>query len=188
MNWIRLHRRASVFVALTLVLPVFFYLKTVFGLLGLGVAYAGERGRIEPRIARLQGLLQNEAALVEQSRSATERLREVAFSAADDPSALAARLQADARQILAEAGMSVSNSQVLPLRQGERFDQIAVKLTVSGTLPSLDAGLSRIAAYRPQLLVESLDTFPAPVSRRGTAEDAQPLTAVMQLMVLRALP
>lgn len=188
MNWLRLHRQTAVFVALTLALPLFFYLKTVFGLFGLGVDYVGERGRIEPRVARLQGLLLNEAELVKQSELAVARLREVAFSAVDDPSALAAKLQADARQILAEAGMSVSNSQVMPLRQGERFDRVAVKLTVSGTISGLDAALIGIAAYRPQLLVESLDTFPAPASARRKGEDAQTLTAVMQLMVLRALP
>ncbi|EED31009.1 conserved hypothetical protein [gamma proteobacterium NOR5-3] len=172
------------FVGLTLVLPVFFYLKTLFGLVGLGFDYAADRGRIEPRVARLQGLIENEAQLTQQSQLAAARLREVAFPATEDPSALAARLQSDVRQILAEAGMSVSNSQVMPVRPGEEFDQVAVKLTVTGTLPGLDAALIGIAAYRPQLLVESLDTFPT----RAAAGPDQSLTAVMQLMVLRSLP
>ncbi|MFT4768628.1 MAG: general secretion pathway protein M [Glaciecola sp.] len=188
MNWIRLHRRAAVFVGLTLVLPVFFYFKTVFGLLGLGFDYAADRGRIEPRVARLQGLLDNETELTKQSQLAAVRLREVAFPSVEDPSALAARLQSDVRQILAEAGMSVSNSQVMPVRQGEHFDRVAVNLTVAGTLPGLDAALIGIAAYRPQLLVESLDTFPTRANTRAKDGDAQTLTAVMQLMVLRALP
>jgi len=183
-NWIRLHRRAALLVGLTLLLPVFFYVKTVFGLLGLGFDFAADRGRIEPRVARLQGLLENEAELTQQSQLAAARLREVAFPSTEDPSAMAARLQSDVRQILAEAGMSVSNSQVMPVRPGEQFDQVAVKLTVTGTLPGLDAALIGIAAYRPQLLVESLDTFPS----RASAGNAQSLTAVMQLMVLRALP
>lgn len=188
MNWIRLHRRTSLLVGLTLLLPALFYFKTVFTLVGIGIEYASDRGRIEPRVARLQGLLENEAELVQQSRLATERLREVAFPATDDPSALAAKLQADARQIFAESGLSVSNSQVMPVRQGEQFDQVAVKLTVVGTLSGLDAALIGIAAYRPQLLVESLDTFPAQASARSKAGATQSLTAVLQLMVLRALP
>ncbi|EAQ98317.1 type II secretion system protein GspM [Congregibacter litoralis] len=187
MNWIRLHRRTSLFVGITLILPVFFYLKTVFGLLGLGFEYAGDRGRIEPRVARLKGLLQNEAELVKQSQVAEKRLREMAFPATDDPSALAARLQADIRQILSEAGMSVSNSQVMPVRQGELFDQVAVKLTTAGSLSALDAALAGIAAYRPQLLIESLDTFPVRANARN-ADEEQSVTAVMQLMVLRVLP
>lgn len=185
MNWVRSHRRAGMLIALTLVLPVFFYLKTVFGLLGLGFDYAADRGRIEPRVARLQGLLENEAELTAQSELAAARLRDVAFPATEDSSALAARLQSDVRQVLAEAGMSVSNSQVMPVRPGEQFDRVAVKLTVTGTLPGLDAALIGIAAYRPQLLVESLDTFPA---RAAAGSPSQSLTAVMQLMVLRALP
>jgi general secretion pathway protein M len=182
-SWLLLHKRTSILIAATLLLPVFFYLKTFFGLLGLGFDYASERGRIEPRIARLQGLLDNEEALREQSAEAARQLRDVVFPSSEDPSALAASLQADVRQIFAEAGLSVSNSQVMPLREGEQFDQVAVKLTVTGGLASLDAALIGIAAYRPQLLVESLDTFPAR-TRRG-AEDEQSLSAVIQLMVLR---
>jgi general secretion pathway protein M len=185
-SWIRLHRRASILIALTLLLPVFFYLKTALGLLGLGFDYAGERSRVEPRIARLQGLLNNEEELREQSAVAAERLRDLVFPSTEDPSTLAATLQADVRQIFSEAGLSVSNSQVMPLREGDHFDRVAVKLTVSGGLSGLDAALIGVAAYRPQLLVESLDTFPAR-TRRGS-EDEQSLTAVIQLMVLRAIP
>ncbi|WOJ96525.1 type II secretion system protein GspM [Congregibacter brevis] len=188
MNWIRLHRRTALFVGLTLLLPAFFYLKTVFGLIGVGLEYAGDRGRIEPRVARLKGLLQNEAELAKQSQLAEGRLLEVAFPANEDPSALAARLQADIRQIMSEAGMSVSNSQVMPVRQGEYFDQVAVKLTTAGSLTALDAALIGIAAYRPQLLIESLDTFPARPNARKNSGDSQSVTAVMQLMVLRVLP
>ena len=188
MNWVRLHRRAALFVGLTLLLPVFLYLKTVIGLLGLGFEYAGDRGRIEPRVARLKGLMQNEAELARQRQLAEKRLREVAFPATDDSSALAARLQADIRQVLSEAGMSVSNSQVMPVREGEQFDRVAVKLTTAGSLAALDAALIGIAAYRPQLLVESLDTFPVRANARKNAAESQSVTAVMQLMVLRVLP
>lgn len=188
MNWIRSHRRSAVLVGLTLILPVFFYLKTVIGLTGLGFDYASDRARIEPRVARLKGLLRSETELVQQSQVAGARLREMAFPSTEDSSALAARLQADVRQLLSEAGMSVSNSQVMPVRQGELFDQVAVKLTMTGSLSALDAALIGIAAYRPQLLVESLDTFPAPNNARNEAGATQSLTAVMQLMVLRAIP
>lgn len=189
MNWLRLHRRSAALLGLTLLLPAFFYVKTLLGLLGLGFDYASERDRIEPRIARMQGLLEVEAQLREQSGLASRRLRDVVFPAEGDASALAASLQADVRQLVAESGLTVSNSQVMPVRQGETFDRVAVKLTVAGSLSALDAALIAVAAYQPELLVESLAVFPARASarRRGASQaQAQQLTAVMQLMVLRS--
>ena len=61
----------------------------------------------------------------------------------------------------------------MPVRQDEVFDRVAVKLTVSGSLGSLDAALRGIADARPRIVVESLDTFPerggAGVRLRGPA-------------------
>lgn len=193
MNWIRSHRRSAWLIGITLLIPAYFYLKTFAGLLQLGFDYAGERGRIEPRVARLQGLLDHEAALAEQSALAQERLRDLVFPADEDPSSLAATLQADVRQIFVESGFSVSNSQVLPLRQGDDFDRIAVKLTVNGPLAALDAALIGVAAYTPRLVVESMDSFPARApgrrqnGRKDNAPPQQTLSAVVQLMVLREL-
>lgn len=184
MNWISSHRRSAALVAITLFLPLFFYLKTVFGLANLGFAAAGERTRIEPRVARLQGLLDNADRLARQSAAAQSALADVVYAADQDASALAAALQADVRQVFSEAGLKVSNSQVMPSKEGEYFDRVSVKLTVTGSLPALDAALIGVAAYRPMLLVESIDAFPARAARRG-APSAQQLTAVVQLMVLK---
>lgn len=187
MNWIRSHRRSALLIGLTLLLPAYFYLKTVAGLLQLGFDYAGDRNRIEPRVARLQGLLDHADELQEQSALAEERLRDLVFSSDEDASSLAATLQADVRQIFAESGLSVSNSQVMPLREGDDFDRVAVKLTVKGPLAALDAALIGLTSYTPRIVVESMDTFPARAAGRRKAGEPAPqtLSAVMQLMVLR---
>ena len=187
MNWLRNHRRSAILIGITLLIPVYFYLSTLFGLLGLGMEYRADSNRLEPRLARLQGLLDVEADLTSQSAEALSVLSRQAYSADEDPSSLAATLQADVRQIFAEAGLSVANSQVLPVREGDRFDRVAVKLTVSGALPALDAALIGVAAHEPRMLVESIDAFPARAGGRN-AQKQQVLTAVVQLMVLRALP
>lgn len=189
MNWIRLHRRSALLLCLTLFLPLFIYFKTLLGLLGLGMEYVGERNRVEPRVARLQGLLAQESLLAEQSALADKQLHRLVFGADEAPSSLSARLQADVRQIFLEATLSVSNSQVMPLREGKPFDRVAVKLTANGSLAALDAALIGLAAYEPKLVIESMDTFPAVVSSRRAGEPGtQRLTVVMQLMVLRAVP
>lgn len=187
MSWLRNHRRSAVLIGLTLLIPLYFYLSTLFGLLGLAMDYRADANRLEPRLARLQGLLDIEADLTAQSSEALNVLRRQTYSPDEDPSALAATLQADVRQIFAEAGLSVTNSQVLPVRNGDRFDRVAVKLTVSGALPALDAALIGVAAHEPRMLVESIDAFPARTGGRD-AQEQQVLTAVVQLMVLRALP
>ena len=187
-EWVRHHRRSATLVGLTLLVPLFIYLSTLFSVIGLGLEYRGEKNRLEPRLARLEGLVVKEAELSERSQQATEAMRSVVYADGQDSSALAASLQAEVRQLFSEAGLSVSNSQVLPVRQGERFDRVAVKLTVSGSLPALDAAMIGIAAYQPRLLVESVDAFPARTGGRPRGEPPpQMLTAVIQVMALRAL-
>lgn len=104
MDWIRHHRRVATLVGLTLLIPMYFYMSTLFGVIGLGLEYRGEKNRLEPRLARLEGLLAKEPELTEQSRAAADALRSQVYADGRDPSALAAALQADVRQIFAEAG------------------------------------------------------------------------------------
>ena len=91
------------------------------------------------------------------------------------------------RQILVEAGLSVSNSQVLPVREEGVFDYIGLKLTVTGSVASLDAALAAIAAYRPLLLTESLDMWPNRTRGRKGEADQQTVSASLQLLSLRAV-
>jgi general secretion pathway protein M len=186
-SWWRAHRRSAVLVGVTLLLPLLILLRGLFGVVALATDYASERARIEPRIARLQGLMEREEALREASDAAQQELRAIAYAATQDATVLAASLQADVRQIMDDAGLSVSNSQVMPAREDQFFEQVAVKLTVSGSLEALDSALIGIAAFRPQLLVESLDAFPARQRERGKPAQ-QNVTMVLQLMALRQLP
>ena len=185
MSWFRQHRRSAVLVGLTVAVPVFLVLRSLIGLAAVGIEYASERGRVEPRLARLEGLLEKEELLTERSSEAARVLRQLAFPPEQDPTALAASLQAEIRQILDTAGLEVSNSQVMPARSEAMFDQVAVKLTVKGSLPAFNAALIGIAAYQPQLLVESLDLFPSRGQRRPDGQPDQSLTAVIQLLALR---
>jgi general secretion pathway protein M len=183
-SWLRLHRRTALLIALTLLVPLFLYLRLFFGVFSLAMDYSAERQRVAPRVARLEGLLAREALLVELRDEAKNALEDLVYSVADDTPTLAAALQADVRQVLTDAGLVITNSQVLPSRTDESFDRIAVKLTVSGSLPALDAALIGVAAMRPRLLVETLDVFPQRVTR-GANERGQTLGAVIQLFALR---
>jgi general secretion pathway protein M len=185
LNWFRVHRRSAVFVLLTLLIPALLLLRGLFGIASVGAAYASEASRIEPRLARLQGLLNEQALLAQRSEEAERLLRQVAYPAEQDATALAAALQADVRQLMDAAGMYVSNSQVLPVKQEDLFERVTVKLTVSGTTEAFSSALAALSAQRPQLLIEALDAFPERDGRRADESTAQVVKAVVQVFALR---
>ncbi|MFN2288647.1 MAG: type II secretion system protein GspM, partial [Chromatocurvus sp.] len=77
MNWLRSHRRSAIIVGVTLLLPLIVYLNMLFGLVGLGFEAQGRIDDLKPRIARLQGLIDNEAALRESAGQVDARLAEL---------------------------------------------------------------------------------------------------------------
>jgi hypothetical protein len=182
----RHHRRSAVLVAATLLVPVVLVLQSLFSLAAVGFEYAGERNRIEPRLARLQGLVDRQELIAQRSEDAVRMLSTLAYPAESDATALAAALQSDVRRIMDTAGLEVSNSQVMPVRRDDFFEQIPLKLTVKGSVTALNNALVDIAAFRPQLLVEAIDTFPTRGERRSDGQEAQQLTAVIQVFGLRA--
>lgn len=187
MSWLRLHQRSAWIIGLTLLLPTILYINTLLSLLGQRQDYQAEIDRLEPRVARLQGLIEFEDQLRSSAGEVDSRVLNLVYPAEDDRATVAAGLQKEMRQILVEAGLSVSNSQVLPVREEEMFDYIGVKLTVTGSLVGLDAALARIAAYMPLVIVESLDAWPQRITRRSEQSDKQVVNVTLQLLSLRAL-
>lgn len=189
MSWLKVHQRTAWICGLTLLLPVLLYLNAMLGLLNVHREAGAEIDRIEPRIARLQGLIDYEDQLREAAVVVDSQVIELVYPAAEDQATVSAELQTQVRDIFGKAGLSVSNSQVLPARAQGNFDYIGVKLTVNGSLPALDDALAGIAGYLPLVLVESLDVYPAraPRAPRGKeVSEQQMLTASLQLLSLRA--
>lgn len=193
MSWLRVHQRTAWICGLTLLLPALLYLAAMFGLLAMRQVSQGEIDRLEPRIARLQGLIAHEEELRDAAVAVDTRVLEVVYPASQDRTTVSATLQTNVRDIFAKAGLSVTNSLVMPVRERGNFDYIGVKLTVSGELAALDEALVGIAEYLPLLLVETIDVGPARVprvrasrDRKKTSVDQQLITASIQLLSLRA--
>ena len=188
MSWLRLHQRTAVICGITLLVPLVLYLNLLFGLWGARVSAQTEIDRVEPRIARLQGLIDNEGQLREAAALVDSQVLTLVYPAVDDQATVAANLQTQVRDIFSKAGLSVTNSQVLPAREQGNFDYIGVKLTVTGGLPALDEALAAIGTYMPLVLVESLDIYPARSrSKRDSGNAGQVITANLQLLSLRAV-
>ncbi len=183
MNWLLQRRRTAAFVGVTVAIVVVVILLVLLRLVAAAGAYSEEVDRLRPRIARLSGLEAIEGRLDEKVKSAERQLEDLVYPASGDPSALAATLQADIRRIFEEAGMDVSNSQVLPARSDDDFERISLKVTLRGGIEGLDASLRGLSALRPRLLVESMDAYPA----RGGNRSGQSVGAVIEIAALRAL-
>lgn len=185
MLWLRTHRRSAVLVALTLLIPAYVFFSVLGAALAARAGYEGQIGSIEPRLARMQGLIQKEtdiqASLAGVNTVVTDNIHPKSTAAAG----VAASLQAEARRILSDAGMEVTNSQVLPPRKRGAFDYVAVKVVARGTLEQLDEGLAELGSFRPVVFVESVDAFPSR-RRRRNEDETQSLTVSMQLLSLRS--
>lgn len=186
MSWILSHRRSAWICGLTLLVPLLLYFNMLFGLLDIGQSYKSEIDNLIPRISRLRGLVEVESQLRDTSARSSGALEKLVYPASGDRTTVSAALQTNVRQILSDAGLRVSNSQVLEIREKENFDYISIRVTVEGDLSGMDAALTGIARFRPLLLVESLDLSPVRSGRRGN-EKGQIIKATMQLLSLRAV-
>ena len=186
MMWLRSHRRSAWICGLTLLVPFLLYANTLLGLWDVRQGYKADIDRLVPRIARQNGLIGYEDELQKSSDTGSKKIGELAYPASTDAATVSATLQTSIRQIFSDAGLSVSNSQVLPARAKEHFDYISVKLTVQGELSALDAALTEIAQFKPLLLVESLEMRTDKSGRRNEAPK-QIVIASVQLLSLRAV-
>ena len=185
MSWLRSHRRSAWICGFTLLVPLLLYLNAFLGLWGMRHDYQSDIDYQQPRIARLRGLIGHEKQLRAAATDANREMVKLVYPATGDRATVAAALQTSVRQILMDAGLSINNSQVLPVREEGDFDYIGIRLTVAGDLAGLDTALGGIARYTPLLLVESLEVSPGRV-RRGDAQ-SQTISATLHVLSLRAI-
>jgi general secretion pathway protein M len=186
-NWIRTNKRSALIVGLTFLVPAILFLDGLFGLIAVRQAYQGDVENLERRISRLQGLVAVEDALRESTARVDTQVQGLFYPVSADQAEVSATLQTDVRRTLVESGLSVKNSQVLPVRERERFDYIGVKLMATGDLAGLDAALAALSTNKPALAVESLEIWPNRGSAVKGAPAQQTITASLQLLSLRAV-
>ena len=187
MEWVKAHPRSAAICGATLLVPVLVYLNLLLGTWGLRGEYASDVDRLGPRIARLQGIEQVEDQLRASSGQVQQQNARLVYPATAERTSVAAAMQSEVRQLMTDAGLTVSNSQVLPVREEEKFDYIGVKLTVAGDVASLDRALSELASFAPLIIVEGLDIWPTRQRSRKGEPSKQEATASLRLLSLRAV-
>ncbi len=186
MDWLRTHRQSAWIVGVTLAVPVVLVLYVLGSLLSARADIQSQIDRLEPRVARVEGLVLAQGELDAALQSGGDNAGMV-YASSQDQASVSAALQSEVRRLLTDAGLSITNSQVLPPEQLESFDRIAISVMATGDVTALDSALSSLALYRPLLLIEALDVYPNRVRRRAANEGApQSLTARIQIMSLRS--
>jgi general secretion pathway protein M len=155
-------------------------------------AYAEAIEDLVPRTARLQGIVESEEQLVAAAASVDETLAELAWPLDKDAAMTAASMQQLVRDAIANAGLTVSGSQILPAQPDSGFERLVLDLTASGNIESLDEAIVNLKELRPMVLIESATIKPVRARRRlGQADDGadQRLLSIrMRLVSLRLLP
>ncbi|MFT5709813.1 MAG: general secretion pathway protein M [Halioglobus sp.] len=187
MNWLKNHRGFAFIVGATLALPLLLVMYILLDFLVARQGYQSEIDGLQPRVARMVGLIESEEQLRASAGQLGSQVLNLVYPPTDDSATVSAALQADMRQIMTDAGLSVTNSRILPVLQEENFDRIGLSLTVSGGLDALDSALLAMADYKPLLLIDTMDIKPKRMSRSRGDDGQQIVIASFQLLTLKAI-
>lgn len=156
------------------------------GVLHTRAQWASETlGTIEPRHARLLGLLDRQADLAAAASAATAASADLLYPSDQTVERVATDLQQKLRSAASEAGFTVVGSQIQPVRNLAGLDEVSVVLTLEGALDHLAAFADALEGLRPQVRVSVLTMVPL----RGRGVNAQRhLRAEMTLSSLKVMP
>lgn len=128
---------------------------------------------LEPRYARLQGMLDRQADMVAVDAKAKELLLQLAFPATQDLAKTGNDAQQRIRSLFTDSRLDVISIQISPGKIEGQFDRISISLRVEGNLADIQTALARLAEQTPAILIDSmvLQTIgaarPASVQRIG---------------------
>jgi len=176
------HHRIGLLQVLLLVLPIACAVGAGAYVWHRHLAAQQKLAELEPRYARLEGLLQAQGDIEGLRQAAGQSLARFAYPADRNPSDVASEAQQAIRAVMTEARLDVQSIQVQPAREGKTFDRIAVALRMEGEMASLQAALARLLAQSPAVFVDSVT-----VNLSGPARPAASpkLSIQLNLSVLR---
>lgn len=112
---------------------------------------------LEPRYARLAGLLERQADLKALSVQASEQLTRLTYPASQDVTQAGNDAQQRIRGLFAESKLDIISIQVLPpLKEEAKFDRIPINLRVEGDLAGIQNALLVLSRQTPVVLVDSV--------------------------------
>ncbi len=129
---------------------------------------------LEPRYARLAGVLERQEELKAKVVQTTEQLARLTYPATQDITQAGNEAQQRIRGIFAESKLDIISIQVLPPPKEEsQFDRIPINLRVEGNLADIQNALLKLSQQSPLVLVNSMSlqtigaVRPASIQRLG---------------------
>lgn len=112
---------------------------------------------LEPRHARLQGLLLRQADLKALGVLANEQLARLTYPAVQDVTQAGNDAQQRIRNLFTDSKLDIISIQVLaPPKEDAKFDRIPITLRVEGDLAGIQNALLKLSSQTPTVLVDSL--------------------------------
>ncbi len=112
---------------------------------------------LEPRYARLAGLLAHQADVKALSLQASEQLARLTYPASQDVTQAGNDAQQRIRSLFAESKLDIISIQVLPPSKEEsKFDLIPINLRVEGDMAGIQNSLLMLTRQTPIVLVDNL--------------------------------
>lgn len=138
---------------------------------------------IEPRHARLAGLVAREAELQSAREAVRAQLALYTHDESTQADRLSTELQQRIRRMAEASGMSVANSQILPVRTETGIEEVPVMVTLEGDSEGLRTLLLQLESERPLLQVSAAVLQPS----RGRGQGGRVL-AQLTITALHLLP
>lgn len=138
---------------------------------------------IEPRYARLVGLIQRRADLTTYTAEAVQYMSRLSFPSTQEAAQTGNEAQQLIRTIFADNKLEIGSIQVLPAKENTHFDRIPISLRVEGEITGIQAALNALSAQSPAIWVDnfSIQTI-GPVKPAST----QRLGAQFNMSILRS--
>lgn len=128
---------------------------------------------LEPRYARLAGLMERQTDLKTLGVQAAAQLARLTYPASQDVTQAGNDAQQRIRGLFADSKLDIISIQVLPTKEEGKFDRILINLRVEGDLAGIQDALMKLGSQSPTVQVDSLAlqtigaVKPASVQRLG---------------------
>lgn len=158
--------------AMLLLLVIF---AAVVPLISAGLAYHEEKQDLAFRLRRYQQIADKKASVAENIERIKQEYRAQGYFSNRDTVALAsADLQKFIKAAVTQAGGELTSTQVLPSRNKSGFNEISIKVRMSGDIEVLRNTLHEIESTVPIVIVDEIDIRPVRGRRNRKTRQIEP--------------
>lgn len=138
---------------------------------------------VEPRHARLSGLIANKDSLAQAQVQAMDRLAQYLHPSGQDANQVGNEVQQRIRSVLSSSGLSIISTQVLAAKDEKNFERIPLSVRAEGDMMAVQLALAALDEQKPAILTEGFVLQAA-----APVKGVQRLAVQLNLVILRGKP